>query len=370
MKRLSISIFLILLMKIAESQIPTVIFQQEFQSFDGGISLPAQKNFFISGDISESITKVGLQIYTSSKLDKLYYSAFWSENINDKSPTFNILVNKLLRSNEEYTLVLDFYTKVEKPEHLQMVNMLQNSISEYVNAQTRIKRGYLIFNKPPEAIVNDINAIVRSAFRDYDIEMFRFSGIITDKIKQIESLKIKTEREDINAVSALSELKNLLDSEIRAYLPQEINKLVYQTIIKDYPTQKLPNVLGINLGYGATFFDETNIGYAPYAGLSIPLGNLTFAPFMSRISVSTGIFLSDIEDENNLLYTGPVIKKPIYLGLGYRVYDFVRINAGAVMLEKSTAPSTKDIDIRPYVGISIDLSLWIGLGKQRPYSNK
>ncbi len=30
-------------MKIAESQVPTVIFQQEIQGFDGGISLPIEK---------------------------------------------------------------------------------------------------------------------------------------------------------------------------------------------------------------------------------------------------------------------------------------------------------------------------------------
>lgn len=369
MKQLSISILLILLFRIADSQVPTVIYQQETQGFDGGISLPAQKPFVISGDISEIITKVEVNIYTNSTLDKLFYTAIWSGNITGKSTTFKIPVNKLLRSNEEYSFELSFYTRVEKQEHLQLVDMLQNSLSEYVNAQTRIKREQLIFNKPPDALVNELNAIVRSAFKDYDLEMFRFSGIVTDKIKQIESLKIKTERDDINEVSTLYELKNLLDSEIRAYLPQEINKLVYKTIIQDYPTQKLPNVLGVNLGYGATFIEKDNIGYAPYAGLSIPLGNLAFAPFMSRVSVSAGIFLSDIKDENNVIYTGPVIKKPIYVGLGYRFLDFVRLNAGAGILEKSTAPATTDIFIRPYIGLSIDLNLWIGLGKQRPVPN-
>ena len=367
MKQISISILLILIVRITEAQVPTVIFQQEIQGFDGGISLPAQKNFVISGDISELITKVEVKIYSNSSLKKLFYSSAWSRNINDKGTIFKIPVNFLLRSNEEYTFELNFYTRVEKQELIQTIDMLQNIISEYVNSQTRIKRKYLIFDKPPEFMLNEINSIVNAAFKDYDLETFRCSDIVTDKIQQIESLKIKTKPEDINTDNTLSELKSLLISEIRAYLPQEINILASQTIVKDYPTQKLPNVLAINLGYSSTFFDKTNIGYAPYAGISFPLGNLAFAPFMSRISLSTGIFINDIKDENNLSYTGPVIKRPIYFGLGYRLYDFIGINAGAVLLEESTVSATKGIDIRPYVGISIDLNLWIGLGKQRPY---
>ncbi len=369
MKQLSISIILLLIMSIAESQVPTVIFQREIQGFDGGISLPAQKNFVISGDIPEIITKVEVKIYNDSRLEKLYYSAGWSRGLADNSTIFKVPVNQLLRSNEEYTFVLKFYTGIEKNENIQIGDMLQNVISEYVNAQTRIKRTYLVFNKPPEAMLNELNAIVRAAFNDYDVEIFSFSDIVTDKIKQIESSKIVPEGEDLNTVNALSELKNLLNSEIGVFLPREINKLAYQTIVKDYPTQKLPNILGINLGYSATFIDKTNIGYAPFAGLSIPLGNLAFAPFMSNISISTGIFLTDIQDENNQFYTGPVIKRPVYLGLGYRLYDFIRLNAGAVVLEKATVPSTNVIYVRPYVGLSIDLNLWIGLGKQRPYSN-
>lgn len=356
-------------MGIAESQVPTVIFQQETQGFDGGISLPAQKNFIISGNVPELINKVELEIYTNNRLDKLIYSAAWSRNISDKSTTFTIPVNQFLRSNAEYTIVLDFYTKVERQEQVLKVEGLLNILSEYINAQTRINRKSLSFNKPPEALLNDMNAIVMEAFKNYDLESFTFSDIITDKIKQIEYLKIKTKQEDINTVTALAELKNLLNSEIIMFLPREFNKLAYQSIFKDYPSQNLPNVLGINLGYGATFFDKTNIGYAPYAGFSIPLGNLAFAPFMSGISFSTGLFLSDIKDENQILYTGPVIKKPVYIGLGYRLYDFVRLNAGAVILENTTQSSSDNIDIKPYIGISIDLNLWIGLGKQRPYSN-
>jgi hypothetical protein len=369
MKQLFISIILILFLGIAKSQVPTVIFQQEIQGFDGGISLPSEKNFIISGNVPELINKVEVKIYTNNRMDKLFYSAGWSRNVTDQNTTFAVPVNQFLRSNENYTIVLDFYTRVERQEQVQKVESLQNILSEYINAQTRINRKNLIFNKPPEALLNDMNAIVLEAFKNYDVESFTFSDIIIDKIKQIEYLKIKTKQEDINTVNALAELKKLLNSEIVIFLPREINKLAYQTIIKDYPSQKLPNVLGINLGYGATFFDKTNIGYAPYAGLSIPLGNLAFAPFMSGISFSTGFFLSDVKDENSILFTGPVINKPLYIGLGYRLYDFVRLTAGAVILENNTLSSTNNIDIKPYVGICIDLNLWIGLGKQRPYSN-
>ena len=91
---------------------------------------------------------------------------------------------------------------------------------------------------------------------------------------------------------------------------------------------------------------------------------------MSKMSVSTGIFLTDVKDQNDRKYTGAYISKPIYLGLGYKVFDFVRINAGAVMLDKDNNPNntglrTSDVRIQPFVGISADFSLWLGVGTKQ-----
>jgi hypothetical protein len=368
MKKLFLVAFFALLVSYAQSQVPLVVFQQDVQGFNGGLPLPAQENFVINGSIPELISRVKVDIYKNNVMKNLLYSGQWSRKEKDKSTLFKVFIKHSLRSNAEYTFKLAFYTKAKAEDHLQLVDMLQKALSEYVNSQTRIRREVLVFNKTPGSMLNDMNAIVRSAFNSYDLDAFSFSDIVIDKIKQIEALKIKGDANTVNSAVAMDELKRLLDSEIMAYLPQDINKLAYQSILTDYPTQKLPNVIGINVGYSATFFGDSNIGYTPFAGVSLPLGNSKFAPFMSRMSASVGVFLRDIKDENNLEYTGPLINKPIYFGLGYRLYDFIRLSAGGVMMEKNVVPSSNGIYIKPYVGVSIDLNLWLGLGNQRPYT--
>ncbi|MBE0667652.1 MAG: hypothetical protein IH593_08255, partial [Bacteroidales bacterium] len=125
MKRLLLSIFLILLVSVIKSQVPVVSFQQEIKGFDGGVALPAQKNFVISGNISVIITRVEVEIYQNSKMDKMFYSSSWLRMTDDRGTSFSIPVNKMLRSNEEYTFKLNFYTGAEKEDHLQIVDMLQ-----------------------------------------------------------------------------------------------------------------------------------------------------------------------------------------------------------------------------------------------------
>jgi hypothetical protein len=53
--------------------------------------------------------------------------------------------------------------------------------------------------------------------------------------------------------------------------------------------------------------------------------------------------------------------------LGYKVFRFIRLNAGAVVLEEKSSNdnfvNTERIKIRPFVGISAELNFWADFAK-------
>jgi len=82
---------------------------------------------------------------------------------------------------------------------------------------------------------------------------------------------------------------------------------------------------------------------------------------LSRTSFSLGVMTtSEIEDEQGNMYTGPIFKVPVYAALGYRAFQFMRINVGATVLEDVSQSSVK---VYPFVGISAELNLSLRLAK-------
>jgi hypothetical protein len=62
-----------------------------------------------------------------------------------------------------------------------------------------------------------------------------------------------------------------------------------------------------------------------------------------------------------------LINRPIYLGYGYRVFRMVRLNAGGTLVQKdmlnADGGTSSNLDVRPFLGVSIEINLWLGLGK-------
>lgn len=353
------------------AQTTTVTYDQQYNHFNGGVPLPAQKNLAIQGNIHPDITKVEVLMYKSRILEKPVFKGVWMPDyFGQNDGFFNIFLNQMLRSNEEYSFRFRFFVDVDENELNNIVQTNQSLLSHYLKAQAKINKDQLSFAKSPHVMLTELNQIVNKVLRSYDLEEFTFSDIVKDKINQISKTKLKVDDNSFTEASLLQQLEELMVDELKFYVPNQFNKEVYSQEVLDYPTEKLPNVVGLNVGYAATFINEIDhMGYAPYIGFSIPLGNSKFAPFMSKMSASAGIFLRDLEGENQEVLTGPIVKKPVYLGLGYRIYDFIRLNAGVVALENENTVENirfKDVEFRPFVGLSIDLNLWIGLGKQKP----
>lgn len=146
--------------------------------------------------------------------------------------------------------------------------------------------------------------------------------------------------------------------------------LVDTRTVSNYPTEKKPNTLPLNFGYGSIpikrSLSSTEYLHGPYAGLSLPLGNKTFTKFLGNASFSTGVFLQNFESSQGDIISGELVGLPVYAGLGYRMFQVFRLNVGAVMLNFEQAnTSMSNTYIQPFAGISLEFNLWLGLKDRR-----
>ncbi len=73
--------------------------------------------------------------------------------------------------------------------------------------------------------------------------------------------------------------------------------------------------------------------------------------------------IDDFENNKGEKINGFLIKTPIYLGLDHRLFKFLRINAGATLLEDGNSTQGNKILVRPFLGLCAKIDLNIGLGQ-------
>lgn len=373
------------------AQYETVIFNYDKSFFNEGKALPAEKKFMITGEISSAIQMVELKIFeTSSITRKPVYETMWKRHSSNTRNTFTLPVNYALRGGDKYTLLINYY-KVARPEMLDaMLEQLEESVYSYIDQSMMIEKNNLHVSKHPKMMLADMNSIVENGLYFYKNRInFEFTGlsdIVLDKLYQIRDLKLKkakfnvfTRKEDDPenikikfAQEQIEALKTMVVKEIVQFANMNLLVVADSKKIVDYPTEKTKNMLAINLGYAGVYnegsFDDFSSGSGAFAGISLPFGKAAFSsPFWSKTSISIGVFFENIKFSDENIASGPVVNRPLYLGLGYKALPFIRLNAGSAILQSpKDSGGLSDLDrvyLRPYVGLSVEFDLWIGLNK-------
>ena len=376
-KILSFTIALFAITFSAFGQYKTLVLNYEKSCFGQNEPLPSQKNFIITGVASNDIPFVEVNIYSSKGIESSepIYSTFWKRDLNSKSLNFSVPINFNLREGKEYDVLIRYFRQTTTPERDSLQKSMHRMLGAYVDQAFKISDKELGLVNSSRQTMNDLNKIVTAGLANYrtrtSIQFTSFSDIVKLKLKQLDDLKLSKGSDENEKKSRLSyrtqmlnELKAILKTEANQYLTPDLSIMVDDKYINDYPTEKLPNYLPINVGYGGAIlnsnFNNFNYAAAPYVGLSIPFGKEGGSAFWSKSSLSVGAFVSNMTDQNNVEYTGPIFKIPVYASLGYRAYRFVRINAGATFLENTT---NNNLSIMPFVGISAEFNVSINLAK-------
>ena len=387
MKKTLLIAFLIGLCSLQlQAQVTTINLDLITGKINGGNPLPAEKEFYIHGAIPEKIEMVKLTIYPSKKTEKAGYTYFWKAPFGYKDLSYQVLVADPLRSNTDYRLEFGYYQKAGADQINEVRSLIHQNIETYLSTVTSVKKGGIHFSESDEVLITNFSKIVDQGAYYFELpngEKFPgFSDITRAKLEQRGKLKMgkakfnvtgMTEADNARAVYAdeyITELENILFSEVDQYMSPNMLVRVDENVFENYPTEKTANSLPINVGYGAISLSkglpDQEFVTSPYAGISFPLGNRTFARFMNNMSISTGFFLSgNMKNQLDEKISGPVLDRPIYVGLGYNFFRFIRINAGGTFITTEMLNGTNQNSFQPFVGVSAEFNLWLGIGSKK-----
>ncbi|TFV95788.1 hypothetical protein E4S40_06080 [Algoriphagus kandeliae] len=353
---------------------------------NGGMPLPSEEKFYIRGAIPRTIELVKVEIYLSKKSSKTENIYFWKAPFGYQELAFQALIDEPLRSNEDYHVEIGFYQKAGKEEVEEVRRLIQTNLSTYLTTITSVKKGGIHFEDSDEQILSNLEQIVNAGAYYFELPNGMafpgFSDLTRKKLQQRKKLKMGKAKFNVSGLSEadnargayarqyLGELEAIIFSEVDQYLSTNLLARVDEKIFQNYPTEKKANSIPINLGYGAISLSKNlpqqEFVYSPYVGFSFPLGNRTFARFMSNMSISTGIFLSgDIENSIGERISGPAFSRPVFVGLGYNFFRFIRLNAGGTFLTTEQIDGNNVNAFQPYVGLSAEFRIWLGFGNKR-----
>lgn len=349
--------------------------------------LPAESQWMLNGSMPASIEMVELELYGSNDLDRkpLYRSDFRKAS-GIQEGSFSIPVNYILKGNNEYTLRVNYFRPAAPTEIEQLKIMIGEALASYLNMSVRSDRNSVSLSKHPRLMRQELDQIVEKGLGLYrnrtGIAFPGFSDLIYTKLHQINDLSLRKARFNIlgskdadeQALKItffqqnLEDLKQMCMQEVNQYLGFQFLVLADSRVIPNYPTEKTRRTLPINFGYGGIYneggFNDLSYDSAPYAGVSFPLGNPALhRKFRSNSSVSAGVFLNNFDFGDSKEITGPLVGRPIYVAYGYKTAYFLRFNAGMTVLQEENQSDKSNIYIRPFVGLSIELNLWLGLSR-------
>ncbi len=349
----------------------------------GGANLPAEEPFRVSGELPQEIKRVELIVYEKSEKKDPLLSRVFVRPFNMMAERFEIQIDPL-HDNKQYVFRF-LYFKDATPEQLRALQLsLDANLEAVIRANYIFRKNRIIGQQSAKSLQKTLEEVVHQGLSDFRHAGGRsftgFSSILTAKMRQIERESLSNARFNIISKSKnesqrvgyaerlISELIQLAQSEATQYLSDNMLIIAEErTIITR--TEKLPGVLPINIGYGFVYWegDFSNLVYntAPYAGISIPLANRTFARYLGDASLSVGVMLRDLEFSGTK-YSGPVVNLPIYAALGYKIFRVARFNLGATLLSSdANGNGSTQLNAAVFTGISLELNVWAGFDKKR-----
>jgi hypothetical protein len=380
------------------AQYESATFDLEKQYFNGGQPLPAETYLMITGGIPSDYGQVEIAIYANHKRKKALYSNIWQRFEGNNKGMFEIPVNYKLRSNRYYDFVFRYHRSMKDSEKETLKLELFKIINSHLEERFQSKNRRMKALQPVKRSFNQLNKQVKDILSPYHSNNHAFDGfspLLLQSMRNFKKNKISTSDAYKHSRDSLSHepnksqkkqdksqsyqqgfqnrittLQEAAHKDIDRFFTQPLLVKAETRNVSRYPTKNTANIMQINVGYGGVLLSSptnlNNIEYStsPYVGLSVALGNRSFSnAFWSNSSVSTGVFISNFKNSSDEALSGPIIGRPYYLAFGYKMFQFLRLNAGASLLENK---ALNQISVHPFVGASLEINLWLGIGNKKP----
>lgn len=369
---------------IAQGQIKTVTYATAKNQVNGGLPLPSEEIFYLNGTIPSSVRMVSVEVFRSKKSSRSAYLYKWKAPYAVETNEFEVFVTNPLRSNERYHMKFYFYERSDEKDLRELKEALSKNLEAYIRANYEVSRKGLQSLSSQRVMMTQLNEIILQGLENYahplDQEFRGFSDVVRQKIEQTHNLRLRNAKfnilrnrddasrdEAIYASQLIDELVQLTTAEAEQYLRTNLLMLVDIREIDSYPTEKRPFYLPVNVGYAGTYFggdfNSLDYGTSPFVGVSFPLGRKAFTKFLGNASISTGVFTNNMRNSDDISISGPLIGRPMYVGLGYTMFRVLRFNVGAALTSSEVNGSLENVTIYPFVGFSMEFNLWLGMNR-------
>ncbi|MEJ7740637.1 MAG: hypothetical protein WKF97_24745 [Chitinophagaceae bacterium] len=382
----------ILICGYVKAQRKTVLLEPQNRKINQGDPLPPQASFDIQIPVNRQTGIIKINIIKGSNTKEVIQRTFWVRPVNFTGEFAELPVDVRLRNNSKYGFDVTIYSILSDSEKVTLTQILHQNIINYLNANVEATSNRMDVASNAAKMVQDLNALVKRSLTYYRNTSQRdfegFSDVVRAKLQQVEKARlndaqynvIKGAADSLQTVNEMKaayankltvELEQIILNEVDNYLSLDFVKLYDSFVIGNRVTERSQTVLPLFIGFGGVYLsgDLNDLEYdsQPYAGFSFPLGKGTETHF-GRTSFIMGVFLSNFKDGKGKTITGPVIDRPIFAGLGLRLYDFINLNAGlvATSIEKQTISNikTEDVKLKPFIGLNAQFNLWLGLNKK------
>ncbi|HKK73888.1 MAG TPA: hypothetical protein VJ953_02345 [Saprospiraceae bacterium] len=382
MKQLLFPVFCLLFLPlISSAQYTTVTYEFDKQWFNEGQPLPVASNMIIKGTVPATVAYIEIQVL-STKGQELYRA----QSVVQNNREFAVPVNFPLRSGDNYDFRVNLFQEMSTAEKNNLRERTLATLNTYLDVNLKGDKTIKLVKRSKKT-VRDMNDLLVSLLERYRNTLGNwtptFSDVVRLKLEQLDKADLDQDydKKDTTATraSTLATTRNRLVSELRAQVAREANQILdaYPLILKqsqtinDYPTINQERALSLSAGYGGVYlsgdWDDFNYGASPYFGLAFPLGRAAMgANFWSNTAITAGFFLNNFEDEEGNAISGLIVDRPLYFGLDHKLFKFVHLNLGGTLLENETANGTgssREVLIRPFIGLSARIDLTLGLGK-------
>lgn len=385
-------IFIFFFFTSLHAQKQLVLLDPQQRAINQGEPLPPQTYFTIQVPVDMQTGIITINLFKGNKTSDLIQQNSWSRPVNFKGNIAEVPVNVKLRNNSQYGFEVLMYSMLSDTERTSLKEIVHQNLTNYLDATIEVTGKKISMEGNPDKVINNLNAIVKRSLTWYNNVQLRefegFSDVVKFKVRQLQEAKLADARynllksktdtllstDDMQAAYAkqlTGELQGIVVNEIDNYLNLDFVKLSDSFIIRNSVTERSQSVLPLFIGYGGVYLsgtiDDLEYDSQPYAGFSFPLGRGNEVHY-GRTSFILGIFLKDFKDGQGNTISGPVINKPIFTGLGFRIYDFINLNAGVVATSTTrqtiTNIKTEEVKLRPFVGLNAQFNLWLGLKKK------
>lgn len=372
---------------LAHGQYASVIYNYEMNRFGENEPLPSEKPILFTGTIPTMIDVVEISVYNHKGIEKRepLATAVWKRTFQDSGNAFNAPLNYPLPASRKFDFSIAFFRGIGEEERSELYHQLTANLNAYLEQNTQTARSGFKLLRKSQQLVADLNEIVRTGLKNYRcltaFEFEGFSDLVRNSIDNLDRISLpptmknatpeeKTETLKKLRREQLDKTETLIASEIKSLLNHNWAVLYDKRYIDDYPTEDRPTHFAINAGYGGIWLDgqlddRSSFGDAAYFGLGFPLSTSNLAPRVFQdASITVGFFVKNFYSDKGDKYSGPIFNRPLYAGIDYKLFSFIRLNGGLAIIEKTPFDSSKSVIVaKPFLGLSAKVNISLSLDK-------